>query len=166
MDPFPHPPLELWTQELLGRLSSVIDTPLFMDRTMTGAERIGFARCFVEVSAASPPPSSPLPSNLMKSPPLMLRSLTRATYRIVIVAYPLATCGGSARRRAPARSPNRCLGWGAGYFCYSPCSWDDAICWCSTWRGGENARAAGSASSVSPGATLAIRNFGEMMNYY
>ena len=55
---FPTLQLHLWSQELLGRLVSVVGTPLYMDRTTTGVERISFARCFVEVSAVKPPPSS------------------------------------------------------------------------------------------------------------
>ena len=55
---FPSLHLKLWSKSILSRLASVIGTPIQMDKAAASAERLSYARCFIEVTAAKPLPSS------------------------------------------------------------------------------------------------------------
>lgn len=53
----PELPLEFWTRDSLGRISSTVGLPLFVDNSMADQSRKRFARICVEIDATKQPPS-------------------------------------------------------------------------------------------------------------
>ena len=49
---FPSLHLKLWSKSIIGRIASMVGTPIHMDKSTATAERLAYARCFIEVSAA------------------------------------------------------------------------------------------------------------------
>src|SRR5438270_2386704 len=54
----PSLPLKLWSNKALSEICSAIGRPIKLDALTTKNERLLYARVFVEISAATPPPSS------------------------------------------------------------------------------------------------------------
>lgn len=50
--------LKLWSQNIVGRIASLIGIPLYMDSATASGERLAYARCFVEISSNSKLPTS------------------------------------------------------------------------------------------------------------
>src|SRR5436189_3336841 len=54
----PSLPLKLWSKKAISEICSVIGRPIKLDPLTAKKERLLYARAFVEISAATPPPTS------------------------------------------------------------------------------------------------------------
>src|SRR3954466_660782 len=54
----PSLPLKLWSKQALSEICSAIGRPIKLDGLTAKNERLLYARVFVEIPAATPPPSS------------------------------------------------------------------------------------------------------------
>src|SRR5436190_22347069 len=54
----PSLPLKLWSKKAISEICSAIGRPIKLDALTAKNERLLYARAFVEISAATPPPAS------------------------------------------------------------------------------------------------------------
>ncbi|XP_020272316.1 uncharacterized protein LOC109847499 [Asparagus officinalis] len=55
---FPSLHLKLWSNNIIGRIASLVGIPLYIDQATASGERLAYARCFVEISSKSKLPNS------------------------------------------------------------------------------------------------------------
>ncbi|XP_020243286.1 uncharacterized protein LOC109821513 [Asparagus officinalis] len=50
--------LKLWSNNIIGRIASLVGNPLYIDKATASSERLAYARCFVEISSKAKLPNS------------------------------------------------------------------------------------------------------------
>ncbi|XP_020251080.1 uncharacterized protein LOC109828511 [Asparagus officinalis] len=50
--------LKLWSNNIIGRIASLVGNPLYIDQATATGERLAFARCFVEISSKAKLPTT------------------------------------------------------------------------------------------------------------